>query len=387
MIKESIIPNARLTARFLHVYACIFIGTLVSARVALAQDEDASGPGATPVVRAVLTGYGAAGYGAHFDDDGENNFSASFTPVGLFQIGDDFLYEAEFELGLEGTSTFVVLEHAQVHYLGFERIQLTAGKFHVPFGVWMHANWINKMPTTTLIYGDAHGGIAEDALFPVLFDVGILGRGRVPLGGMWSLGVEAMITQGPALAGTNGHDDGHGGPQDEPTGGHADLLPAIAYGTNYSDNNANKTLGLRLRLMHMLAWTFDVAAFHGAYDDEGELSVSAGNVSAKWQPGFVDLRGEVVLLRQQFLHHGSEEATTYGGYYLQASRRLDAWEPVVRWGHLLEDEIGGEVVRGERRRVSLGLNYWFAPSIPVKAAYLWELDGPDGIFVEWALGF
>ena len=343
--------------------------------------QDASDTGTIPDIRVVLTGYGAAGYGAH--SDGENNFSASFTPVGLFQIGDDFLYEAEFELGLEGASTFVVLEHAQVHYLGFERIQLTAGKFHVPFGVWMHANWINKMPSTTLIYGDAHGGVAEDALFPVLFDVGVLGRGRVPLGGMWSLGVEAMITQGPALAET----DGNGGHHDEPRGGHADLLPAIAYGTNYSDNNANKTLGLRLRLMHMLAWTFDVAAFHGAYDDEGELSVSAGNVSAKWQPGFVDLRGEVVLLRQQFLHHGSEEATSYGGYYMQASRRLDAWEPVVRWGHLLEDEIGGEVVRGERRRVSLGLNYWFAPSIPVKAAFLWELDGPDGIFVEWALGF
>ena len=364
--------------------AFLFIALAAFTGDAVAQDVSDSGP--IPGIRAVLTGYGAAGYGAHFDDEVQNNFSASFTPVGLFQIGEDFLYESEFELGLEGASTFVVLEHAQLHYLGFERFQITAGKFHVPFGVWMHANWINKMPTTTLLYGDAHGGVAEDALFPILFDVGVLGRGRVPLGRMWSLGVEAMITQGPALAGTDGHGDVHGEHEDEPTG-HADLLPAIAYGTNYSDNNANKTLGMRLRLMQMSSWTFDVAGFHGAYDDEGELSLSVGNISAKWQPGFVDLRGEVVLLRQEYLHHGSEEATSYGGYYLQASRRLDAWEPVVRWGHLLEDEIGGETVLHERRRLSLGVNYWFAPSIPVKAAYLWELDGTDGLFVEWALGF
>ena len=371
--------------RVLRLSAVLLVAMAVSSGGVMAQD--ASDPGPTPNIRVVLTGYGAAGYGAHLDEDAENNFSASFTPVGLFQIGEDFLYESEFELGLEGTSTFVVLEHAQLHYLGFERFQITAGKFHVPFGVWMHANWINKMPTTTLLYGDAHGGVAEDALLPILFDVGVIGRGKFSLGGMWSLGVEAMITQGPALAEADGHDDGHGEEEDDPAPGHADVLPTLAFGTNYSDNNANKTLGMRLRLMQMSAWTFDVAGFHGAYDNEGELSLSVGNVSAKWQPGFVDLRGEVVLLRQEYLHHGHEEASTYGGYYMQASRRLDAWEPVVRWGHLLRDETGADVVRDERRRLSLGINYWLAPSIPVKAAYLFELDGPDGLFVEWALGF
>lgn len=361
-------------------YTILLIAFLAISRPGAAQN--AAPP---PLIRTVLTGYGTAGYGVQFDDDVENDFSASFTPVGLFQIGEDFLFESEFELSLHDEETLVTLEHASIHYLGFDRFQLKAGKFHVPFGIWMHAAWVNKMPTGPLLYADAHSGVAEEALLPVLFDVGVVGSGRFALSNTWSLGVQAMISQGPSTADAHAHGEEATG--EEHTDDHADLVPTIAYGTNFEDNNSNKAVGLRLRLMQAFGLTVDLAGFHGAYDDEGELGVTAGNASFKWQPGWVDFRSEGVLVRQEFLHHNEQESVTYGGYYVQLSRRIGDWEPIVRWSHLAKSSVEASVVQQLRRRLSAGIIYWFAPSIPLKLAYQWELDGSDGFFAEWAVGF
>jgi len=131
---------------------------------------------AAPLVRGLLTGYGSVSYSAEPDNGYANNFTATLSPLLLHQVGSSILFEAEMDLELEDASTSLHLEHAQVHYLGFKNLQLTAGMFHVPFGIWMHSSWINRMPTPPLLYQDTHGGPPHDALLPILFDVGVMAR-------------------------------------------------------------------------------------------------------------------------------------------------------------------------------------------------------------------
>lgn len=333
----------------------------------------------------VLTGYGTTGYEARITDSLRHNFSASFSPVTLFQMGEDMLFEGELDFEFDGTSTTTNLEHAQVHYLGFERVQMTAGKFHLPFGIWMHPNWINKMPDPPLLYGHAHGGVAEEALLPILFDVGVMAKGKQRISETWVVGGALWVSQGPALVSEEHDDHAH----EEHDGGHAASVevPEVGYGVNYVDNNANKMVGARLRFMNRWNFMVDLAGFHAKYDAENRLGINGANLSVKWQRGRLDVRGEGILLRQEFWHGQSVEGVNRGGYYLQVTRRMGAYEPVIRWSHLPTSRVEGEHVQAARRQLAVGLNYWITPSIPLKVAYQRAWDGPDGVLVQWAFGF
>lgn len=343
------------------------------------------GPQATAQdINAVFGGYATTGYEARNLDNVHHDFSASFTPVGLVKMGEDFLFEGEVDVGLHDRGTTTTLEHAQIHYLGWNRIQVTAGKFHLPFGLWMHPSWINKMPDPPLLYGHAHGGVAERALFPILFDVGAKVMGKVPLGDQWGLGVEAWISQGPAKTSESGghhHDNGHEASHESST------VPPIRYGTNYSDTNANKMVGGRLRVMSPRTFMIGLGGFHARYDPDGHLGLTGTNLSLKWQPGRFDFRVEAVLLRQEFVHHSAVDVAQREGYYIQITRRMGMYEPVVRWSQLPSAHAGGHHIQSQRRELALGLIHWFTPSIPLKASYQWRLDGADGVRVQWAFGF
>lgn len=337
-------------------------------------------------IKSVVTGYGTTGYDTQIEDSLQHNFSASFTPVGLFKTGEDFLFEGELDIELDGTSTRTTLEHAQIHYLGLERVQVTAGKFHVPFGLWKHQFWINKMPSPPLLYGHAHGGVAHEALLPIFLDVGVKGMGKVSIGSWGMLGAALWASQGPAQP-AEAHDDTHDG-----DGGHgheveSSDIPQVAYGVNYADNNRNKMVGGRLRLMSARNFMIAVAGFSAKYDADDRLRISGANVSIKWQPGLYDLRGEGILLQQDVHHHSEVESVRRGGYYVQGTRRVGAYEPVVRWSHLPVSEGLHGHAQARKRQVAVGLNYWFSPSVPVKIAYEWGLDGSDSVRVQWAFGF
>lgn len=345
---------------------------------------------APPTVRSLLTGYGTVGYSSTAAADVEHDFGASVSLVPLFGIEDDVLVEGEVELDLHDGETLVVLEHAEVHYLGFERIQLKAGKFHVPFGIWMHTNWVNRMPTPPLLYEDSHGEPATNGLLPILFDVGAMARWTVPLAQGWRTSAAFWVSQGPR-AGAGGHTHDDETEEETANGPESEALP-LAYGSNYEDNNADKMTGAQLRVVSAGGLTVQASGFRAAWDDGGDLGVSGLNVSLIWAPRrgpfrLVDLRGEGVVLDQEFLHHEEVESVGYGGYYLQASRRIGAYEPVARWSHLPRAVAGHGPLVEKRRQLAVGLNYWISPSVPVKAAYHWEADGTDGIFIEWAVGF
>ena len=345
---------------------------------------------ASPTVRGLVGGYASVGYAAPTEGDFHSDFTATISPLLLYQIGENILFEGQFDVELEESNTEMHLEHAQIYYLGFERLQVTAGMFHVPFGIWMHSNWVNRMPTPPLLYEDSHGTPPSDALLPILFDVGAMARANLPLIDGWTTSASVWVSQGPASGVAHGH-----GAEEAPADGHEEEavsdVPALGFGANFEDNNSDKMVGLQLRAVSQGGLIVQGSGFRAAYDDEGDLSVYGLNLSMIWTPGgaqtLFDLRGEGVLLNQEYLHDGGVETVDYGGYYLQLSRKMGGFEPVVRWSHLPRSIAGGGPVIEKRRQLALGLNYWIAPSVPFKAAYHIERDGTDGFLFEWAVGF
>lgn len=339
----------------------------------------------SPAVRGLISGFGSVTYGGATEGPFDNDFTALFAPMVLYQVGDDILFEGELDLELEEAATNVHLEHAQIHFLGFEHVQLTAGMMHLPFGVWMHSRFVNRLPTPPLLYEDSHGAPPGEGLLPILFDVGVLARVSVPLVDGWRTSAAFWVSQGPASGLAHSH--GAGSFQRP-----ASDAPELGIGANFEDNNSDKMVGLRLRAVSAGGLTLQTAGFRGAYDADGDLTLSALNVSVVWAPGsrtrpLFDLRGEGIVMGQEYLDAGAVESVTYGGYYLQLSRRLDAFEPVVRWSQLLSEDAGPGPVVSRRRQTAVGLNYWVTPSVPIKAAYNFEPDGGDSFMIEWTVGF
>lgn len=356
-------------------------------------------------VSGLISGYGSANYRAVLaDEETPNDFSASISPIVLFQAGENLLFESEMEFELEGDETEVALEYAQVDYLGFDRFQITAGKFLLPFGVFserLHPSWINKMPDAPPIYGHAHGGVAEGALLPVLSDAGVMVRFAQPMGELWRFDLSAWVSQGPRLV-----DSEEGGEEDH---SHTSLVPAddgehedgddhgastlgipdVAFGTSFGDNNENKLLGARLGLVRGGGFEAYVSGFHSMIDPDDALDFTAFNISAEFRRGPFEIRGEGILTRQEFVQDEvSYEKVEKSGFYLQASHRLsDRVEPVFRYAKVFDPEVNGEAIAEGFDQIALGLNYWLMPSVPVKAAYEIDPDGDDRVLVQWAFGF
>ncbi len=377
------------------------MGLLPFVTAAAAQEE----PARTPLAGFLVSGYGSATYNSIIEEDSfQSNLQAAVSPILLYSMGSALLFEAELEFELEDGGTETTLEYAQIDYLGFDRIVLTAGKFLLPFGVFserLHPSWINKLPRPPLLYGHGHGGVAEGALTPILSDVGLMGRYSLPLDDLWSLDLSVYVTQGPREAehdegdGEEGDGDGHAhsvrglsasasaAQPDE----HDFEIPGLAFGTNFSDNNDSKMLGARLGVIRGGGFEAYLSGFHAMYDADDYLDVVGANLSAEWRRGKFELRGEGAILWQEFEQDAEFPTARTPAYYLQASRRVGDFEPVVRWSHLMETKVEGEVARDERRQLAFGLNYWLRPSVPVKLAFEVDLDGAERLILQWAYGF
>jgi len=351
-----------------------------------------AGPGRAqqdaPSVQGLLSGYASVTYSALAQGPFRNDFAAVFAPLILYKVGDDLLIEAELDIELEESSTQVHLEHAQIHYLGLERLRFTAGMFHLPFGTWHHSRWVNRMPSPPLLYEDSHGAPPSQGLLPIMFDVGAMATVTVPLG-RWSGSAAVWVSQGPSEGvEAHSHEDGPIATRPESD------VPNLGYGSAYEDNNSNKMIGVRLRAVSGGGLILHTAGFRAAYDDDGDLAVSGLNVSLMWMPGSTsgqrfNLHAEGVLLNQEYIDPSSSEgdSAVFGGYYVQLSKRFGRIEPVARWSHLLSEKAGAERVVGTRRQTALGINYWISPSVPVKAAYHLEPDATDSFSIEWTVGF
>ena len=332
----------------------------------------------------IVTGYGTVGYEAATTSEFPNDFTSSVNPLILYTMGQDVLFETELEFDLHGAETTTALEYAQIDYLGFENFQIIAGKFLLPFGVYgerLHPTWINKLPTGPVTYGHAEGGVAEEGLLPVMADAGLMIRWAKPMGG-FQLDFSGYVTQGPSL----GEEGGHEEEEDDPTEPD-DAAPPVAFGVSFGDNNRDKMVGARLGLVKGSAFEVYLSGFRGDYDEDGVLDYRGGSASVQWRVGPLEFLGEAVTTRQEFIVDAAVENLSRTGYYAQLSRRLGSWEPVVRWGQLSDGTVADETTIDGHHELTLGLDYWLAPTVPVKVAWAYHQDRDDRLYVQWAYGF
>lgn len=373
----------------------------VTAAAALSGQDAAP----SPTANLVLAGYGSAAWGAQTQGEFQNEFSASISPVLLYDFGSDLLFESELEFGLSGELTTTTLEYAQLDYMGFESVVLVAGKFLLPFGVFgerIHPTWINKLPTAPLLYGHAHGGVAEGSLLPVLSDAGGMFRWAQPVGSRLRLDLSLYVTQGPKLVEGDEGDDGHvheslvavpalAESADATPGQVAAAssydVPSVGFGVSFADNNKNKMFGGRFGVA--IGGTFEAyaSAFHARYDPGNFLDYNGFGLSVEWRRGPFEVRSEGVLVQQEFEATATFERMNQAGYYIQLARRFGGFEPVVRWDQLLDAKVQSEVAKTGRDILSLGVNYWMSPTSPIKLAYEFEQDQSDRFSLQWAMGF
>lgn len=322
----------------------------------------------------VISGYGTVGFAWTTEGDRENRFDAAISPVFLFQFGDRVLFEAELEFELEEGVTEVGLEYAHLDYLVNDHLVVAAGKFLVPFGVFidrLHPTWVNKFPTNPPLYGHGRGPLGHP-LFPILSDVGVLAK-AMTASGPWHLVLNGYVTQGPAFEIEDG-------------------MVEIEFPASSDDNNKNKMVGGRLDVAYRQYAELNVSAFTGKYDDQDELRFTGYNLAGSvWWRGF-KARGEYLQTRQRLEEMPGELATLRKhGYYAQGAYRYGVWEPVVRFTQIFDSKAGDETMEPGAWQLGLGLDYWLSPSIAIMAGY--EINrrdegrSDDRFVVHWSFGF
>jgi hypothetical protein len=339
------------------------VALLFTARSAHAQQ--ALGARVVPTHNVVLSGYGTVGYAFRPEGENQNEFTASVSPVFLYQFQDKVLFEAEFEFELTGGVTETGLEYAQIDVLLSDNVTLVGGKFLLPFGVFgerLHPTWINKFPTAPPLYGHHVSEFGAEPIIPVLSDVGVMLRGAVTPG-PWHLGVTGYATNGPA------------GEVSAP-GDVAELeIPASS-----SDNNTDKLFGGRIDIA-LPPWAeVNISYLNGDYDEQNVLDFTGWNVAAELRRASVELRGEYIQTRQEVETLTGFEVLKRHGYYAQLAYRWRAWEPIVRWTQVFDTELDGVVQDEGAWQAAVALDYWFSPSIAVMGAY--ELNREQGTEID-----
>ena len=349
----------------------------------------------SPTTGFMVAGYGTTGWQSIGGDSGRNDFFGSVSPLLLFRFGNRFLYETELEFEVEDGVTQTSLEYAQLNYFLTDNITLVAGKFLLPFGVFaerLHPTWINRMASPPPLFG--HGGGELSPLLPMPSDFGVMVRGSWAFQDGRAVTTSLFITQGPSA-------EGHGEEEEVDLEGEGDSapFPEFQFGKSSADINKDKMVGGRLGWVVAPNFEMDVSGMTGAFDDEGSR-LSGLNVAAEFRRGATELRGEGFALWYDVEGPGTggesheEGATTpgnTGGFYLQASHRRGAWEPVARWTQRVRTAAEGYENADGFTQLGFGLNYWFSPAIALMASY--EINDsansnvPDRFLTHWSFGF
>jgi hypothetical protein len=357
---------------------------------AVKEQTEAQKPGWT---KFVISGFGFAGFEALHGT--KSSFTAGFNPVFLWEPTDRLLFEAELEVGLEGTDTSLALEYATVSYLVNDYLTIGAGRFLTPFGTFnerLHQAWINKLPDKPFAFDD--GGIPPEGT------IGIELRGGFALGET-KMNYSVYAGNSPRLE--------------------TDTTEAgILFDDNFTDLKDRKTVGARIGFLPLPAIEIGYSVLTGRVGDAGTSFSDVNTVMHGPDLGYVReselLEGTISVFGQWTW--SSVTRATYdptgalgfgpvnfpnhrSGGYIQVSYRpskletpfLKNLEPVIRFDVLHRPNQAPDPV--DDRRWTLGLDYWITPSAVVKFAYEWDKkDVPggsainaNGVIAQFAIGF
>lgn len=371
----------------------------------LGRETKAGIPGSD---RMLLSGYGAGAFEASRNGygpsqglgdtpapgaarPGRSAFTANFSPIFLWQLGDKIFFEGEFNAELEsGGGTGIELEYAQVSYVANDYLTFSAGKFLNPINYFveqLHPAWLNKLPDRPL------------AVFNGLLPEGIVGaqlHGAAPLGptkikySVFAGNAPSLDTQpvGDSHAGILNFDDQQFAYSHIAVGGHVGFFPIPQLELGYGIQRAD--VGPEGSGVGALWQSADMN-----YVQDSSLLKGMIDLKAQWVWSNVDPYTVDPVTGLTHLPAGLSNDRN-GGYVQLAYRPtkvnnkiLKNLEPVVRYDMLNQRNTP---IGFDERRWAFGMDYWLTSSTVFKAAY--ETDHQNGLgqngdafWLQFVVGF
>lgn len=357
------------------------------------------------VSRFLLRGYAHSGLQV---SDNEFSFvGGSFNPLFIYKQSDRLLFESELEMELVGGEVELGVEFANMSYLLSKNLTVRAGKFLVPFGIFvpnLHPAWINKFPTMPL--GAGHDGIIPSN------DIGLELRGGSYIGN-FKVNYSIYAVNGSQL------NDGEEEPEEA----------GILHHAVFPDNNKGKTVGGRLGLFPFSDSSLELGV-SGMYGKVGERESELEDIKAlhyafdlsyvrtlsSWS-SVLDLKAQYSAVNVDDanypLHENPDDLVTFDNsstaWFTQLSLRpalienkfVRNLEFAGRYS-ALKTPVGSEW-EVDQTQFDLGINYWFDWRTLVKISYrisnnsagdtVVDEDGHgealagNAFFVHWAIGF
>lgn len=342
-------------------------------------------PGTTQFL---LAGYGSTTLTVQQHQD--PFFTATLNPILLWKVSDRLLFEGELEMELEDGATTTALEMAQMSYIISDHFTLGAGKFLTPMNYFVerqHMAWVNKLPDKPLAVYD---GLLPESL------LGAQLRGVFPAGST-RIEFAAFVANAPKLVtspddisglGTLDFDNFANAGGHYAFGGHVGFIPIhqleVGYGVQGSKVGDERDSSVRA-LLHSVDFNY--------IDDFESLK---GQVALRAQWVWSDV-GNMTYEANPDLGYGPQNfSNKRSGGYAQVSYRpskLDGFfkdvEAVFRFDRLNQ---ANTPVGFDEQRWTIGLNYWFSPSVVMKTAYEIDDKNHDGLnqnafMLQFAFGF
>jgi len=354
----------------------------------------------------LLRGY--AHVGLRVSDDEFTFDGGSFNPLFIYKQSDRLLFEAELELELVGDEVELGLEYVNVSYLLTKNITIRAGKFLVPFGIFvpnLHPAWINKFPTAPL--GAGHDGILPTG------DFGFELRGGAFIGNL-KFNYSAYVVNGSQL------NDGDEEPEEAGILHHGvfpDNNRAKSYGGRlgiFPFSNSSLELGVSLKngkVGNKDSDYSEVSALHYAFDVSYVTSIAAMSsvIDLKAQYTGVNIDDAVYPDHENpddFIMFDNSSTTWFAQLSLRPAllenKFLRNLELAARFSSLKTPEGAGWEV--DNTQFDIGLNYWMDWRTVLKVSYrivnmAEEHDDDPGepghggdilgntFYIHWAMGF
>lgn len=363
----------------------------------LEAKTDAQKPGNS---KFLLRGYAHSGLQL---TDGEFSFvGGSFNPLFIYKQSDRLLFESEWELQLVGGEVELGIEYANMSYLLSKNMTLRAGKFLVPFGIFvpnLHPAWINKFANRPL--GAGHDGIIPSN------DIGVELRGGAYLGNL-KVNYSVYAVNGSQL--NNGEEE----PEEA----------GVLHHAVFPDNNRGKTLGGRLGLFPFSNSSLELGV-SGMYGKVGAQGTGLENVNALHYAldlsyvrslsalsSVLDLKAQYSVVNVGDANYPDHEIP---GNFVTFKNNSSTWfaqlslrpalvenkfirnlELAGRYSVLKTPE--GSEWEVDEKQIDIGINYWLDWRTVLKISYRIS-EGAEGegghgeesagnaLFVHWAIGF
>ncbi len=314
-------------------------------------------------------------------------FLADFAPIFLYRGGDNILFEAGFDFGLQnnapnspGFSTTVNLSFAQLDYILGDHVTLAAGELLLPLGTYVQrtAGWLNKFPDDPL---------ARDLLPGV--GVGAELLGAIPIGQEGKMLNYAVYgVNGPGSA------DGTGNAGALDLGGNVGLRSDNTVANLHSNPSGGARVAFFAPFKPHYDMELGISGQSGEWDDLGRHLWTAAVLDASVHLGsYFEMKGEYINTWYGSNDRGNVHPE---GWWLQAGYklaglnlnrvpRLNNVELVFRYDNS-RDDLGID-----SKRYSLGFVYYFSNTLLLEGDYEFvnsnDPELQDRLIFQLSLGF